>query len=153
MYMYMYDILIRLLTPLSAASSPSCAQLARDVPGVAIEPLAWALAFGACFGGNGTLIGARFARPFYPPTHPPTHLPICCCLTLTARATPNVRKRGSAAWIGVVCHGFLLKVRVCGRVRWCVRECVYDCVRACAGVMCAGVCGPVRACAGAAPTS
>jgi hypothetical protein len=77
MYMYMYDILIRLLTPLSAASSPSCAQLARDVPGVAIEPLAWALAFGACFGGNGTLIGARFAPPsppFYPTTHPPTYL-------------------------------------------------------------------------------
>jgi hypothetical protein len=77
MYMYMYDILIRLLTPLSAASSPSCAQLARDVPGVAIEPLAWALAFGACFGGNGTLIGARFALPFYPPTHPLTYLLLC----------------------------------------------------------------------------
>ncbi len=32
--------------------------MVHDVPGLNIEPLAWALAFGACFGGNGTLIGA-----------------------------------------------------------------------------------------------
>jgi len=32
--------------------------MVNDVPGLNIEPLAWALAFGACFGGNGTLIGA-----------------------------------------------------------------------------------------------
>jgi len=30
----------------------------EKVPGLSIEPLAWALAFGACLGGNGTLIGA-----------------------------------------------------------------------------------------------
>jgi Na+/H+ antiporter NhaD/arsenite permease-like protein len=33
-------------------------QLVNQVQGISIEPLAWALAFGACFGGNGTLIGA-----------------------------------------------------------------------------------------------
>lgn len=32
--------------------------MVETVPGINIEPLAWALAFGACFGGNGTLIGA-----------------------------------------------------------------------------------------------
>ncbi len=32
--------------------------MVADVPGLNLEPLAWALAFGACFGGNGTLIGA-----------------------------------------------------------------------------------------------
>ena len=33
-------------------------QMVERVEGLSIEPLAWALAFGACFGGNGTLIGA-----------------------------------------------------------------------------------------------
>ncbi len=32
--------------------------MVERVPGLSIEPLAWALAFGACLGGNGTLIGA-----------------------------------------------------------------------------------------------
>ena len=40
---------------------------------MAIEPLAWALAFGACFGGNGTLIGARSAPPPPAPAPPFTH--------------------------------------------------------------------------------
>jgi len=44
--------------PFTATMVPILKQLAADVPGVHIEPLAWALAFGACFGGNGTLIGA-----------------------------------------------------------------------------------------------
>jgi len=44
--------------PFTATMVPILKQLAADVPGIAIEPLAWALAFGACFGGNGTLIGA-----------------------------------------------------------------------------------------------
>lgn len=33
--------------------------LAQDEKlGLPVQPLIWALAFGACFGGNGTLIGA-----------------------------------------------------------------------------------------------
>ena len=32
--------------------------LESQVEGLSIKPLAWALVFGACFGGNGTLIGA-----------------------------------------------------------------------------------------------
>jgi len=32
--------------------------MVEQVDGLNIEPLAWALAFGACFGGNGTLMGA-----------------------------------------------------------------------------------------------
>ena len=28
------------------------------MPGLTVQPLAWALALGACLGGNGTLIGA-----------------------------------------------------------------------------------------------
>jgi Na+/H+ antiporter NhaD/arsenite permease-like protein len=37
---------------------PVIEQLALDNPNLRIPVLAWALAFGACFGGNGTLIGA-----------------------------------------------------------------------------------------------
>jgi Na+/H+ antiporter NhaD/arsenite permease-like protein len=33
-------------------------QLVQQVKGLSIQPLAWALVFGACFGGIGTLIGA-----------------------------------------------------------------------------------------------
>eukprot|EP00282_Hemiselmis_andersenii_P021076 CAMPEP_0172043706 /NCGR_PEP_ID=MMETSP1041-20130122/26406_1 /TAXON_ID=464988 /ORGANISM="Hemiselmis andersenii, Strain CCMP439" /LENGTH=837 /DNA_ID=CAMNT_0012702151 /DNA_START=40 /DNA_END=2553 /DNA_ORIENTATION=+ len=44
--------------PFTATMVPVLQQLVADVEGVSIRPLAWALAFGACFGGNGTLIGA-----------------------------------------------------------------------------------------------
>mmetsp|Transcript_27974 Transcript_27974/g.54629 ORF Transcript_27974/g.54629 Transcript_27974/m.54629 type:complete len:872 (-) Transcript_27974:555-3170(-) len=44
--------------PFTATMVPIMLQLVEQVPGISIEPLAWALAFGACFGGNGTLIGA-----------------------------------------------------------------------------------------------
>uniref|UniRef100_A0A7S0HFN8 Citrate transporter-like domain-containing protein n=1 Tax=Hanusia phi TaxID=3032 RepID=A0A7S0HFN8_9CRYP len=44
--------------PFTATMVPVMMQMVETVPGISIEPLAWALAFGACFGGNGTLIGA-----------------------------------------------------------------------------------------------
>jgi len=44
--------------PFTATMVPVMLQLVEQVEGISIEPLAWALAFGACFGGNGTLIGA-----------------------------------------------------------------------------------------------
>ena len=37
--------------------------MVEKVDGLSIEPLAWALAFGACFGGNGTLIGSNPSQP------------------------------------------------------------------------------------------
>ncbi len=33
-------------------------QLVNQVNGLSLQPLAWSLVFGACFGGIGTLIGA-----------------------------------------------------------------------------------------------
>jgi Na+/H+ antiporter NhaD/arsenite permease-like protein len=44
--------------PFTATMVPIMLQMVDQVAGISIEPLAWALAFGACFGGNGTLIGA-----------------------------------------------------------------------------------------------
>jgi len=44
--------------PFTATMVPIMLQMVEQVEGISIEPLAWALAFGACFGGNGTLIGA-----------------------------------------------------------------------------------------------
>jgi Na+/H+ antiporter NhaD/arsenite permease-like protein len=44
--------------PFTATMVPVMVQMVERVEGLSIEPLAWALAFGACFGGNGTLIGA-----------------------------------------------------------------------------------------------
>ena len=44
--------------PFTATMVPVLQQLVNEVEGVSIRPLAWALCLGACFGGNGTLIGA-----------------------------------------------------------------------------------------------
>jgi len=44
--------------PFTATMVPVMMQMVENVEGISIRPLAWALAFGACFGGNGTLIGA-----------------------------------------------------------------------------------------------
>ena len=44
--------------PFTATMVPVMMQMVEAVDGISIRPLAWALAFGACFGGNGTLIGA-----------------------------------------------------------------------------------------------
>jgi Na+/H+ antiporter NhaD/arsenite permease-like protein len=44
--------------PFTATMVPVMLQMVEKVDGISIRPLAWALAFGACFGGNGTLIGA-----------------------------------------------------------------------------------------------
>jgi Na+/H+ antiporter NhaD/arsenite permease-like protein len=44
--------------PFTATMVPVLQQLVSEVEGVSIRPLAWALCLGACFGGNGTLIGA-----------------------------------------------------------------------------------------------
>jgi len=44
--------------PFTATMVPVMVQMVDKVEGISIRPLAWALAFGACFGGNGTLIGA-----------------------------------------------------------------------------------------------
>ena len=44
--------------PFTATMVPVMIQMVEAVDGISIRPLAWALAFGACFGGNGTLIGA-----------------------------------------------------------------------------------------------
>mmetsp|Transcript_19342 Transcript_19342/g.30246 ORF Transcript_19342/g.30246 Transcript_19342/m.30246 type:complete len:284 (+) Transcript_19342:245-1096(+) len=44
--------------PFTATMVPVMQQMVRQVDGIAIEPLAWALCLGACFGGNGTLVGA-----------------------------------------------------------------------------------------------
>jgi len=43
--------------PYTATMIPVVLQLASDL-NIALEPVIWALAFGACLGGNGTLIGA-----------------------------------------------------------------------------------------------
>lgn len=43
--------------PYTTTIVPVIQHLAEDT-GLPIEPLVWALAFGACFGGNGTLVGA-----------------------------------------------------------------------------------------------
>ena len=37
---------------------PVIVSLAESDLGLPLEPLVWALAYGTCFGGNGTLIGA-----------------------------------------------------------------------------------------------
>jgi Na+/H+ antiporter NhaD/arsenite permease-like protein len=44
--------------PFTATMLPVVAHLSRTVPGAESMVLWWALALGACFGGNGTLIGA-----------------------------------------------------------------------------------------------
>eukprot|EP00282_Hemiselmis_andersenii_P008207 CAMPEP_0114164598 /NCGR_PEP_ID=MMETSP0043_2-20121206/30753_1 /TAXON_ID=464988 /ORGANISM="Hemiselmis andersenii, Strain CCMP644" /LENGTH=410 /DNA_ID=CAMNT_0001261269 /DNA_START=156 /DNA_END=1388 /DNA_ORIENTATION=- len=44
--------------PFTATMVPVMVQLVNQVEGLTIQPLAWSLVFGACFGGNGTLIGA-----------------------------------------------------------------------------------------------
>ena len=44
--------------PFTATMVPVLVQLVERVDGISIRPLVWALAMGACFGGNGTLIGA-----------------------------------------------------------------------------------------------
>lgn len=44
--------------PFTATMIPVMTKMVENVDGISIEPLAWALALGACFGGNGTLIGA-----------------------------------------------------------------------------------------------
>jgi len=45
--------------PYTATMVPVILQLANDdTLGLPLKPLAWALAFGACLGGNGTIIGA-----------------------------------------------------------------------------------------------
>ena len=43
--------------PYTATMIPIVLQIA-DTTGLELEPIIWALAFGACLGGNGTLIGA-----------------------------------------------------------------------------------------------
>lgn len=44
--------------PFTATMLPIVAYLTKTIPGAETNVLWWALAFGACFGGNGTLIGA-----------------------------------------------------------------------------------------------
>ncbi len=44
--------------PFTATMLPIVAYLSKVIPGAQTNVLWWALAFGACFGGNGTLIGA-----------------------------------------------------------------------------------------------
>ncbi len=44
--------------PFTATMLPITAYLTRVIPGAESNVLWWALAFGACFGGNGTMIGA-----------------------------------------------------------------------------------------------
>ncbi len=44
--------------PFTATMLPIVAYLTKEIPGAESGVLWWALAFGACFGGNGTMIGA-----------------------------------------------------------------------------------------------
>jgi len=44
--------------PFTATMLPITAYLSRVIPGAESHVLWWALALGACFGGNGTMIGA-----------------------------------------------------------------------------------------------
>jgi Na+/H+ antiporter NhaD/arsenite permease-like protein len=44
--------------PFTATMLPIVAYLTKTVPGAEDMVLYWALALGACFGGNGTIIGA-----------------------------------------------------------------------------------------------
>lgn len=44
--------------PFTATMLPIVAYLTKVIPGAESQVLWWALAFGACFGGNGTMIGA-----------------------------------------------------------------------------------------------
>ena len=43
---------------------PVIAKLGNGELGLPIGPLIWALAYGTCFGGNGTLIGKKIPRNF-----------------------------------------------------------------------------------------
>ena len=44
--------------PITATMLPVVAYLTHSIPGASSNILYWALAFGACFGGNGTIVGA-----------------------------------------------------------------------------------------------
>jgi len=44
--------------PFTTMMIPVIRQMAANVEGLQLQPLAWSLAFGACLGGMGTLIGA-----------------------------------------------------------------------------------------------
>ncbi|MEK9650801.1 MAG: ArsB/NhaD family transporter [Poseidonia sp.] len=44
--------------PYTATMIPIVLQISNELGGYLLDPLIWALAFGACLGGNGTLIGA-----------------------------------------------------------------------------------------------
>ena len=44
--------------PITATMLPVVAYLTQAIPGATNNVLYWALAFGACFGGNGTIVGA-----------------------------------------------------------------------------------------------
>jgi Na+/H+ antiporter NhaD/arsenite permease-like protein len=44
--------------PITATMLPVVAYLTQTIPGATDNSLYWALAFGACFGGNGTIVGA-----------------------------------------------------------------------------------------------
>lgn len=44
--------------PYTATMIPIVLQISDELGGYLLDPLVWALAFGACLGGNGTLIGA-----------------------------------------------------------------------------------------------
>ena len=64
-------------------------QMVNQVSGLMIQPLAWALVFGACFGGIGTLIGASanvvMASKAEAEGHVITfrdYLKVCVCLCL-----------------------------------------------------------------------
>lgn len=48
--------------PYTATMIPVVQILADNLETLPLATLAWALAFGACLGGNGTLLGARYVR-------------------------------------------------------------------------------------------
>jgi Na+/H+ antiporter NhaD/arsenite permease-like protein len=44
--------------PFTTTMIPVISRMAKNVEGITIQPLAWALCFGADYGGMGTIIGA-----------------------------------------------------------------------------------------------
>jgi hypothetical protein len=74
---------------------PVMVQMVDKVEGISIRPLAWALAFGACFGGNGTLIGASANIVMASKVASPSPTP--CPLAMSAHSSCNAL--ACACWL------------------------------------------------------
>jgi Na+/H+ antiporter NhaD/arsenite permease-like protein len=48
--------------PFTTTMIPVVVKLTKGTLALPLQPLTWAMAFGACLGGNGTLIGGTFSN-------------------------------------------------------------------------------------------